>query len=170
MKTTETRAGRPRDEALRATRCDEILDTAASIFAEHGYQSTEMQFIADAMQIGKGTIYRYFPSKEELFLKSVSRGAWTGCATRYTPVATVWPSRWRSFTKAIYAYLAFFREHPEYVELLIQERAKFRDQKQNTYFEHREPQRLPMAQETLCRVDLGRAHPRRPPFREFSTW
>src|SRR5205807_4373963 len=38
----------------------------------------------------------------------------------------------------IRAYLAFFAGHPEYVELLIQERAQFKDRKKPTYFEHQE--------------------------------
>jgi hypothetical protein len=41
-------------------------------------------------------------------------------------------------TKALEAYLAFFDEHPQFVELLIQERALFKDRKKPTYFEHRE--------------------------------
>jgi hypothetical protein len=36
------------------------------------------------------------------------------------------------------AFLSFFAEHPQYVELLIQERAQFKDRKRPTYFEHRE--------------------------------
>jgi AcrR family transcriptional regulator len=128
--------GRPRDEALRLSRTDEILDAAAGVFAQHGYQHTEMQTIADELQVGKGTIYRYFTNKEDLFSKTVWRGmdrlrqAVNASGEGVTdPIEQI--------TKAIYAYLAFFREHPEYVELLIQERAKFRDTK-NTYFEHRE--------------------------------
>ncbi len=128
--------GRPRDEALRVSRTDEILDAAAGVFAQHGFQSTEMQTIADELKVGKGTIYRYFTNKEDLFLKTVWRGmdrlraAVNASGEDVTdPIELI--------TKAIYAYLAFFREHPEYVELLIQERAKFRDKK-NTYFEHRE--------------------------------
>src|SRR5205823_13351041 len=39
---------------------------------------------------------------------------------------------------AIRAYLAFFTDHPEFVELLMQERAQFKDRKKPTYFEHRE--------------------------------
>ena len=39
---------------------------------------------------------------------------------------------------ALRVYLDFFREHPEYVELLILERAEFRDRKKPTYFEHRD--------------------------------
>ena len=40
--------------------------------------------------------------------------------------------------RGIMAFLSFFADHPEYVELLIQERAQFKDRKRPTYFEHRE--------------------------------
>jgi AcrR family transcriptional regulator len=132
-----TKPGRPKDESLWASRTDEILDTAATIFAQHGYQNTEMQFIADALEIGKGTIYRYFPSKQDLFLKAVSRGMDRlrhAVRSAYEPIEDAL----ERVTVAIRAYLTFFRNHPQYVELLIQERAQFRDRKKQTYFEHRE--------------------------------
>jgi AcrR family transcriptional regulator len=132
-----TKPGRPKDESLWASRTDEILDTAATIFAQHGYQDTEMQLIADAIEVGKGTIYRYFPSKQELFLKAVSRGMdrlRLAVRSAYEPIE----DPLERVTVAIRAYLTFFRNHPQYVELLIQERAQFRDRKKQTYFEHRE--------------------------------
>ena len=43
-----------------------------------------------------------------------------------------------SDVSAIETYLEFFAREPECVELLIQERAQFRDRKQPTYFEHRD--------------------------------
>jgi AcrR family transcriptional regulator len=131
------RPGRPKDESLWASRTDEILDTAATIFAQQGYHDTEMQLIADALEVGKGTIYRYFPSKEDLFLKAVSRGMdrlRQAVKGAYEPIA----DPLERLTVAIHAYLNFFRNHPQYVELLIQERAQFRDRKKHTYFEHRE--------------------------------
>jgi len=39
---------------------------------------------------------------------------------------------------AVKTYLDFFAEHPENVELLIQERARFKDRVKPTYFEYRE--------------------------------
>ena len=39
---------------------------AALVFAQHGYGNTDVQFVADALHMGKGTVYRYFPSKEAL--------------------------------------------------------------------------------------------------------
>ena len=44
------------------------------MFAKHGFAATDVQWIADALGISKGTIYRYFPSKEKLFLAAVERG------------------------------------------------------------------------------------------------
>src|SRR5262249_1290084 len=40
--------------------------------------------------------------------------------------------------RAIATFLSFFGDHPSFVELLIQERAHFKDRKRPTYFEHRE--------------------------------
>jgi AcrR family transcriptional regulator len=40
--------------------------------------------------------------------------------------------------RAVFEYLTFFQQHPQYVELLIQERAEFRDRQKPTYFVHRD--------------------------------
>src|SRR4051812_18845476 len=66
--------GRPPDEALQERRREQILDQAEAVFAKHGYPNTDVQFVADPLAISKGTIYRYFPSKERLFLAAVERG------------------------------------------------------------------------------------------------
>ena len=68
MKLPAKRPGRPKDEGLAARRCKEILDVAARLFAARGYQNTDVQVVADELGVGKGTVYRYFPSKRELFL------------------------------------------------------------------------------------------------------
>lgn len=46
----------------------EIIRHAANVFSQNGYHATKIQDIADAAGIGKGTIYEYFTTKEELFL------------------------------------------------------------------------------------------------------
>src|SRR5688572_32321478 len=66
--------GRPRNEALHERRHDEILRKAVEVFARHGYPNTDVQFIADPLGISKGTVYRYFESKERLFLAAVTWG------------------------------------------------------------------------------------------------
>jgi len=52
---------------IKERRRREILETAAEVFAKSGYHMTEVDVIADKLGVGKGTIYRYFPSKQKLF-------------------------------------------------------------------------------------------------------
>ncbi|MFO1021835.1 MAG: helix-turn-helix domain-containing protein, partial [Planctomycetales bacterium] len=51
-----------------------IVDTAARLFAELGFSHCEMERLAAELQIAKGTLYLYFPGKEDLFLACVDRG------------------------------------------------------------------------------------------------
>jgi AcrR family transcriptional regulator len=44
-----------------------ILEAAAEVFSQKGYAATRIIEVARAAQVGKGTIYEYFPSKEALF-------------------------------------------------------------------------------------------------------
>jgi len=46
-----------------------ILKAALDIFAEKGYHTTRMADVAKGAEMGKGTIYEYFRSKEELFME-----------------------------------------------------------------------------------------------------
>lgn len=45
----------------------EILKAALALFAERGFAGTKLEDVAAAAGIGKGTIYLYFPTKEDLF-------------------------------------------------------------------------------------------------------
>ena len=48
----------------------EILKAAVRIFAQNGVVKTKMADIAEAAGIGKGTIYEYFRSKEDIFAET----------------------------------------------------------------------------------------------------
>ncbi len=48
-----------------------ILSAAAEMFSKYGYNKTSLEDIAKEAHIGKGTIYYYFPDKEELFIEVV---------------------------------------------------------------------------------------------------
>ncbi len=50
-------------------RRDEILRAATDLFFEKSYHDVTMNEIADRMGVAKGTIYNYFPSKENLYLE-----------------------------------------------------------------------------------------------------
>lgn len=146
--------GRPRDEALQRRRRDEILDRAAATFAEHGYPNTDVQWIADALGISKGTIYRYFPSKAELFRAAVRRGVEQLDEYIHDRVGVIADPLQRIAT-AIAAYLQFFQERPQLVELLIQERAEFK-QSRPIYFEHRDARRGPWREMIAGLIAAGR--------------
>jgi AcrR family transcriptional regulator len=137
---TKNRAGRPVDDSLRDRRQDEILEAAAALFAEHGYSQTTTDMLTDKLGVGKGTIYRYFPTKRDLFLGACDRLMHRLLDTIDEAVAPI-PDPLDQVCKAIVTYLTFFAEHPEFVELIIQERAYFKDRKTPTYFEHREANR-----------------------------
>lgn len=58
----------------KEARPQEILEAALKVFAEKGFAAARMDEVARRAGVTKGTIYLYFPSKEELF-KSLVRGA-----------------------------------------------------------------------------------------------
>ncbi len=48
----------------------QILEASIKVFAEKGWNKTKISDIAEAANIGKGTVYEYFKSKDELFADS----------------------------------------------------------------------------------------------------
>jgi AcrR family transcriptional regulator len=145
----------------KAQRRQAIIEAAAALFAKNGYTDCEMDRVAAEVGVAKGTLYLYFPGKQELFFACVDHGM----ERMYELVRGAAESTDKPFERmalGIRAYLAFFDEHPQYVELLIQERAIFKDSKRSTYFEHRDANRAPwrelytrLVQEGQFRSDLS---------------
>jgi AcrR family transcriptional regulator len=54
-------------EPTKTSTRDRIINAAVRIFAQKGYTGATVAGIAVEAQIGKGTIYQYFASKEDLF-------------------------------------------------------------------------------------------------------
>jgi len=50
-----------------------ILDCAEGVFLDKGFQAASMASIAAILGGSKGTLYNYFPSKEDLFIACVTR-------------------------------------------------------------------------------------------------
>jgi AcrR family transcriptional regulator len=55
------------------TKRDDILRAAVAEFAHRDFHEVLMDDVAARAGVGKGTLYRYFPTKEELFLSAVLR-------------------------------------------------------------------------------------------------
>jgi AcrR family transcriptional regulator len=124
-----------------AIRCErrreEILERAIELFARESYAELDLQVLADDLGVGKGTLYRYFGSKQALFLAAADRVMRNLRGHIDESIVGV-EDPLEQITTAIRAYLEYFNDHPEAVEMLIQERAQFKDRKRPTYFDHRE--------------------------------
>ena len=131
------RPGRPRDPDLAQRRRAEILTVAGRLFAERGLAATDLDRVARELGVGKGTIYRYFHSKEQLFLAAVDRGM-TALSDQIHRDSDGAGDPLERVALAVRAYLSFFDANPWIVELLMQERAQFKDRQQPTYFAYRD--------------------------------
>jgi len=62
--------GRPPIAGLR----ERILAAAETVFTRRDYHEVQMDDVARACDVGKGTLYRYFPSKRALYLAVMFEG------------------------------------------------------------------------------------------------
>ncbi len=93
----------------------EIIDKALELFSKYHYDNTKISDITKELNIGSGTFYRYFDSKEELFL---------GCLERL-PVVLVPTDAWHEVEKEIDFILrlkkrgyAMLNAFPSYIGIL----------------------------------------------------
>jgi len=65
---TRPRPGRPRSEQAEQA----IIEATLDLFAEQGFEGACVEAIAARAGVGKATIYRRWPNKEELLLAAFS--------------------------------------------------------------------------------------------------
>lgn len=61
-------------DKAKATR-ERILDAAANVFSSKGYHETRVDDIVEASETSKGSVYFYFPGKQQIFLALVDQFA-----------------------------------------------------------------------------------------------
>lgn len=113
MGISERRA-REREQRKRS-----ILDTARTLFFEHDYEAVTMSQIAAAAELGKGTLYSYFDSKEAIYLALVREGLGIleGLVAQTADTADGdTADRMRALGAT---FLGFYGEHPEYFRILF---------------------------------------------------
>jgi AcrR family transcriptional regulator len=125
--------GRRKDPELESRRKEQILDVAARVFATYGFANTQVQTIANHLGVGNGTVYRYFPTKDQLFLAAVERGL-KELETEMDRILGSPRDPMEIIAEAIRGYFGFFRRRPEMAELFIQERAAFPQHHRPLYF------------------------------------
>jgi AcrR family transcriptional regulator len=57
----------PGRQRRKQARPQELLDAALDLFVEKGFAATRAEEVAQRAGVSKGTLYLYYPSKEELF-------------------------------------------------------------------------------------------------------
>ncbi len=125
-------ASSPRTEEKRRL----TLDTALKVFAREGFAEADVQVIADLAKVGKGTIYRHFGNKRELFL-ATARHCMDQMGEYLREQVKEDPSVAKVLREIALSYARYYELHPEAVEIMIQERASFREQVFPTYLMHR---------------------------------
>ncbi|UQZ83474.1 HTH-type transcriptional repressor Bm3R1 [Paenibacillus konkukensis] len=89
---------------------DKIAEAALVLFAERGYDGTTVPMIADKAEVGAGTIYRYFESKEVLVNVLFQEGV----ARLHESVMRGYPSSGtirEQFRHIFYGMVGFAKEH-----------------------------------------------------------
>lgn len=69
----------------RLRRREAILAAAAELFARRPYHEVQVDDVAKRAGVGKATLYRYFPSKEELYLHALDEALGRLEACLHTP-------------------------------------------------------------------------------------
>ena len=102
-----------RREREREARRQLILDAAKIVFAERGFLNATMEEIAERCELAVGTLYRYFQSKEEMYVSLLSdamemfrQAIETARGSGASP-----PEQLRAVWRFFYD---FYREQPEY--------------------------------------------------------
>ena len=104
--TRDPRPPAPRAVRKRAT----ILEAASRIFATRVYHLVTMEDVARGARVGKGTLYRYFPSKEDLYLAIVD-GAFGVLIGRLEAERAADASPGTTLRRMIEAVVETFAEH-----------------------------------------------------------
>jgi AcrR family transcriptional regulator len=66
---------KPKWNRRKEARPAEILEAALDVFTEHGFAAAKLDEVARRAGIAKGTLYRYFDTKEDLFRAVVQHAA-----------------------------------------------------------------------------------------------
>ena len=97
-----------------------ILEAARTVFARKGYAGTGVEDIADQAGIGKGTIYLYFASKEQIYLAALLEEARKLDAESRKAMAAAdrWQDKLRAFVEV---RLRYFDEHQDFMRIYMTE-------------------------------------------------
>lgn len=116
LETALTRVGRRTEKTRRI-----LMEVALGLFYEKGIYWTKIEDITEGADIGKGTFYRYFDTKEALLHALLQQGLNEVLARVQKAIRPVKAGP-KLIERAIQAKLDFLLENPEYLLLFHQVR------------------------------------------------
>ena len=114
--TESTRLQEARQEMYRA----HILDVAEEVFAEFGFEGTQVKMVAAHAQISLSTLYGRFPNKMELY-RAVHGRRLEALMKRVSVVGIEYAGPLKQMLAAIEVYIGFHMEHPNYLKMHLRE-------------------------------------------------
>jgi len=123
-----TAAAPRRRQRRKEARPSEIIDAALHLFAERGFGGTRMDDVARRAGVAKGTLFVYFPTKQDLF-RAVARTITEGNLERLRSAASSLDRPIAELVPALLAHAAFIAgtRVPAMIRLLICESRIFPD-------------------------------------------
>lgn len=153
----------PEPTTKAAKKQNSILTNAMMVFAKEGFRNTDVQIIADLAGVGKGTVYRHFGNKEQLFLATAKF-----CVERMSDYARRKVLQDQEIPnlieangvpqllrKIMLACAEYYQKHPQSIEIMIQERAEFRESVYPTHLMFREENRSGLDGIMQAGIDRG---------------
>lgn len=112
---------------------ERVLEAALQVFSEKGFHQATVEEIADRAGVGKGTLYRYFSSKETLFnelvtlrLEELEKSAFAVLDGQDDVLTMI--------RKVLHTYFEFFDRNQRLYRLIEQERLEVGNKVQDLYF------------------------------------
>jgi TetR/AcrR family fatty acid metabolism transcriptional regulator len=96
---------------------DKILQAAAQLFGSQRFHEVRMDDIADLAEVGKGTLYRYYKDKDELYL-GVLRWESEQYLARIRQVLDEAMTATHQLIALVGAIIEYFDEHPHLFALI----------------------------------------------------
>lgn len=112
----QTRRERKKEETRQ-----KLLDVSFRLFVEQGYDNTTVDQITERADIGKGTFYNYFPSKEAILHEFMENLSIQRSEKIWAEVMALQDTRQR-LARTYQSLAAWFEEYPELIRVYQLER------------------------------------------------
>jgi AcrR family transcriptional regulator len=144
-----------REEYLQDRR-QHILNAAIEVFARKGFEGANVADIAQAAEIGKGTVYLYFKSKEEIFRAILQEHSFMPDLLDIlqdidAPIET-------TLTKMAQRYFDFMRENSAVVRIILLEGGRFMNEPSQVYTESALRGNQAVAHYLQTQIEAGRVN------------